>query len=198
MTANTPPVTAIGIVSDPNVQRAIAANILQIQSVEEQKASQGPEPEHRDHHRSRERHAAEIPQIDQRLTPPRLDHDQRDRREHGNREQGNDRRRAPAAAWPPDDPRGQAAQHRDHQQLTGRVKPPRMLGPRLGHEPVRQHDRDQADRDIDPEDRTPPDPADQHAPEHRAAREAEPGHRPPHTEVKLHSNDPSENAPSPI
>ncbi len=139
------------------VQRGKPSNVLQIQGVQEQEATERGERAHRDHRGAGEWRAAEKPNLDQRLAAAALV--RRSARPGQPRRTRTARRsrRSEARLGPSMIAYVRLASTSDHQHLADRIDPARARRLRLRHEPRAQHDGREPDRDVDPEDRAPAD-----------------------------------------
>ena len=72
------------------MERGVAADLLQVQGVQEEEPAQRGERAHRDHRRPRERRAPEEPQVDKGLMAARLIVKQAGRRGHREDEEADD------------------------------------------------------------------------------------------------------------
>ena len=138
------------------LQRREAPHVLEVERVEEEEAAERGEGGHGDDGRAGERHRPEEAQVDERLVAPPLPRDQPDEGRQRDGERGHDDRRGPAPVRRLDDAVGQRGQQHDDEHLPDAVDPAWLRCPRLGDEPEGQHDGGQSDREVDPEDGTPP------------------------------------------
>ena len=128
---------------------------------------------------TRERHALEESDLDQRLITVQLKVDQDDQTREREREQADDLRRAPAMVRPLDDRVGKTCEHCDDEGLASCVDPAGSRRFRLRDESSRQDDRRDANGNVHPEDRAPADALHEDAANNRPEGHAETGHRSP-------------------
>ena len=160
--------------AEAGLQRRVAADVLQVEGVEQQEARRARRTRDGDQRRAGERRAAEEAQVDQRLAAARLVDDERRRARPRRRRTARRLRRAPAACGALDDRVGERRQDDDHEHLADRVEPPRAAAPATPARTARSSTiAASADRHVDPEDRAPADGLRQRAADDRPERQAD-------------------------
>jgi len=123
---------------------------------------------------------AKIDRPHERLGGTALDHDESDQEDRGERHETDHLGRSPAGLARSDDPVHERDQATRDGHCSGQVEAPvRFLVLRLGHDPQRQDERDDADRNVDEEDPGPrervgEDPAEEQADGAAADRDRRP------------------------
>ena len=161
------------------MERREAADVLQIQRIQKQKSANRGEQADRDRAGAGEWRASEEPDLEERLAAAQFVEDQDHEADGRDREQREDLRRGPAQAVSLDDRVGQRRERNDHQHLSDRVKATGARSARARYEQRRQHDRNQADRQVHEKHRAPAPNVDQGAADDRAERHADAEDRAP-------------------
>ena len=136
---------------EPGLQWRQAADVLEVEGVEEEEAADRHEQRDRDGGGAREGRAAEEAHLQQRLATAQLVGHQTGEGAERDDEEHDRLRREPPGLGALDDRVGERGQRHDDQHLPHRVHAPRVGSPGLGDEQRGEDDGDDPDGDVDDE-----------------------------------------------